>query len=168
MAWWRERFEELDRGFEPPPEPRLRGASELIQTGISGAELAQLEDAWAPLLDPFPWGDRQADGLELRGRILFRLTARRLESDPIDIELAGALWSLVDGARHCSDAGSRAMLLERAGRLGESLPRAPRGPLCALTTMAAVAAHDALGRPAGARRGLAALAHRYRGIFPRS
>ena len=167
MAWWRERFEELDRGREPPPEPRLRGASGLLLSGIAGAELAQLEDSWLPLLDPFPWGEPQSNGLKLRGRILFSLGARLLGVDPANLDSAGELWSLVDGANHCSDPGSRAMLLGEARRLVPSLPNAPISALRPLTTLAALAAHDALGRGGGARRGLAALAHRYRGTVPR-
>lgn len=168
MAWWRERFEELDRGQEPPPEPRLKAASELMLAGITGAELAQLEDSWLPLLEPFPWGEEQAEGLKLRGRVLFGLGARLLGGDRANLDAAGELWSLVDAAHHCSDAGSRSFLMDAARRLLHSLRITRASSVRPLTTLSALAAHDALGRGAGPRRGLAALAHRYRGRFPRA
>src|SRR5215208_2478523 len=103
LAWWRERLEELDAGAVPA-EPRLSAiARQLIGRGVSGTELSQLEDAWLPLLEPFPWGDRAAEGLERRGRVLFAIGARLLGGDHEDAEPAGALWSLVDGAHNCSD-----------------------------------------------------------------
>jgi phytoene synthase len=166
MAWWRERFEDLERGAEPPPEPRLQGASDLLRSGVMGAELAQLEDAWLPLLDPFPWAERQVDGLRLRGRILFSLGARLLGAGSASLDSAGELWSLVDGAHHCSDPASRAMLMVEGQRLVPSLRAVPNAALRPLTTLAALAAHDVLGRGGGVRRGWAALAHRYRGRMP--
>src|SRR5919107_5615783 len=60
LAWWRERLEELDRG-QVPAEPRLQAAAaELLPRGVSGAELAELEDGWATLLDEQPHLDRVA------------------------------------------------------------------------------------------------------------
>jgi phytoene synthase len=54
LAWWRERLEELDQG-KVPAEPRLQAAAaELLPRGISGAELAGLEDAWSALLEQSP------------------------------------------------------------------------------------------------------------------
>ncbi len=83
MAWWRERLEQLDKGAEAPAEPRLQAvATELLPRGISGQELSRLEDAWLPLLEPFPWGGAQAEALKLRGRILFGLGAQLLGDMP--------------------------------------------------------------------------------------
>ena len=60
LAWWRERLEGLDAGVPPPGEPRLSAiARQLLSRGVSGKELSQLEDAWLPLLEPFPWGEPQ-------------------------------------------------------------------------------------------------------------
>src|SRR5688572_13876953 len=54
LAWWRERLEELDQG-RIPAEPRLKSAAaELLPRGLTGAELAELEDGWATLLDDKP------------------------------------------------------------------------------------------------------------------
>src|SRR5206468_3403144 len=124
LAWWRERLEELDTGKPPPGEPRLGAiARQLLGRGISGEELSTLEDAWLPLLQPFPWGGEQAEGLRLRGRILFGIGARLLGGKPEDAEAAGAFWSLADGAAHCSDAPSREFLLRAARGALAGLPR---------------------------------------------
>ena len=60
LAWWRERLEELDQG-KVPAEPRLQAAAkELVPRGITGAELAGLEDGWAALLEELPGSQRVA------------------------------------------------------------------------------------------------------------
>src|SRR4051812_18953651 len=124
MAWWRERLEELDHRAAPPVEPTLQAvATDLLPRGVTGKELSLLEDAWLPLLEPFPWGENVAEGLKLRGRILFGIGARLLGGDPADGEAAGALWSLVDGARHCTDVHSRMFLLREAREVIADLPR---------------------------------------------
>ena len=166
LAWWRERLEELDRGETLPAEPRLRGVvRELVPRGITGAELSRLEDAWLPLLEPFPWDEAAAEGLKLRGRVLFRIGARLLGSEEKDAEDAGALWSLIDGAQHCSDAASREMLLAEARSALQWLAKLPRA-VRPLMVVAAVAAADLLGKgPSG--RVVAAIRHRLSGNFPR-
>lgn len=170
LAWWRERLEELDQGEPVPAEPRLQAvASELLPRGITGTELSQLEDCWLPLLEPFPWDDRQADALTLRGRLLFGIGARLLGWDSAEGEPFGAVWSLVDGIRHCTDRQSREFLIERAKSAISELPRRRvRGELRPLTMIAAFAAHDARhdGR-GGWRRLRSALAHSVFGIMPR-
>ena len=165
LAWWRERLEELDLGRVVPVEPRLQAvASDLLPRGITGGDLSGLEDAWLPLLQPLPWGDQQVDGLKLRGRILFGIGARLLGARPSDAETAGELWSLADGADHCSDSDTRKMVLREAAALAPS--RAPTA-VRPLTMLAALAAHDLRIRGGQMRRGLTALRHRYRGTFPR-
>jgi phytoene synthase len=175
MAWWRERLDDLDESAAAPPEPRLRAAqADLLPRGISGHELSKLEDAWLPLLEPFPWREDVAAGLEHRGRILFGIGARLLDGEPDDAEAAGALWSLVDGARHCSDIQSRMFLLEQARTAIRNLPT-PRPPrfLRRLTSLGAMAAHDVMrNRPLDlpyfdAGRGMAAILHMARGTLPR-
>jgi phytoene synthase len=168
LAWWRERLEELDSGKPAPGEPRLSAiVRQLIGRGISGKELSQLEDAWLPLLEPFPWGEPQAEGLRLRGRLLFGIGARLLGGEREDAEAAGAFWSLVDGAAHCSDALSREFLLREArAALAELPPKLPR-EMRPLTVLTALAAHDVL-RSGRLLRVRVALAHRLRGAIPRS
>src|SRR5258708_11156207 len=79
LAWWRERLEELDQAAGPPAEPRLQAvAATLLSRGVSGQELSGLEDCWLPLLNPFPWDDEVAQGLRMRGAILFGIGARLL------------------------------------------------------------------------------------------
>jgi phytoene synthase len=162
LAWWRERLEELDKAGDPPAEPRLQAvARELLPRGITGGELSQLEDAWLPLLEPFPWGDGQADALKLRGRILFGIAARLLGGQPQDAEPAGELWSLIDGARHCSDAGSRDRLFEAARQV--AVDRRIPAKLRSLTILAALAVVAVTDPASGLARGMAAAHHRVTG-----
>ena len=174
IAWWRERLEELDGQAAPPNEPRLQDvAAELLPRGLSGKELSLLEDAWLPLLAAFPWRQEQADGLRFRGRILFGLGARLLGWDSNEAEPAGALWSLVDGARHCSDVDSRMLLLGEARRaIGDFPPNRPPRFARAMTVLAALAAHDVLRKKpldvgGGSGRLATAMVHRLRGSSPR-
>ena len=167
MAWWRERLEELDGGGQAPAEPRLQAvAAELLPRGISGQELSRLEDGWLPLLEPFPWGDPQAEGLKLRGATLFALGARLLGASEDEAEPAGALWSLADAAQHCSDARSRAFLMGQAVDAAAQLPAKVSAALRPLSLLAALAAHDVV-RKGWFGRGGAALRHRVTGRFPR-
>ena len=166
MAWWRERLEEMDCGLDAAAEPRLRAiARQLVERGISGLELSKLEDAWLPLLEPFPWGESAADGLRLRGRLLFGIGASLLGGDAKDAEAAGAFWSLVDGATHCSDADSRHFLCGAARTALDEVPARLPVAIRPLTILAALAAYDL--RPGGrlGRVGVA-MAHRLRGTIP--
>jgi phytoene synthase len=166
LAWWRERLEELDAGAPSPGEPRLNAiARQLLGRGISGSELSRLEEAWLPLLQPFPWGEAQVEALCLRGRLLFGVGARLLGGKPEQAEAAGAFWSLVDGALHCSDAESRQLLVAAAGTV--SLPRKAPQTLRPLTVLAAVAVPAVTDPGSGLARGLAALHHRATGRFAR-
>jgi phytoene synthase len=166
LAWWRERLEEMDTGAVPA-EPRLSAiARQLLGRGVSGSELSKLEDAWLPLLKPFPWGEEQANGLRLRGRLLFGIGANLLGANPASAEPAGALWSLTDGAFHCSDEQSRDFLLGEAKRAIADIPRRISRELRPLTVLAAIAAHDVL-RTGGLTRLGVAMAHRLRGTIPR-
>jgi len=166
MAWWRERLEELDTDADPAGEPRLRAIRrQLVERGIAGTELTRLEDAWQPLLDPFPWGEDAAEGLRLRGRMLFGFGARLLGGEAAEAEPAGALWSLVDGAAHCSDPDSRDFLCAAARTQLAKVPKRLSATIRPLTILAALAAYDL--RPGGrlGRVGVA-LAHRLRGTIP--
>ena len=167
LAWWREALQRLDQSA-PPAEPRLQAvADHLLPHGVSGAELAKLEDCWAALLEPFPWSVLAAELIRVRGRVLFGIGERLLGQNGKGIEAAGAIWSLVDIARHCSDFASRDMLFAEARKsIADLGPLKPPRSLRPLTALAAVAAHDVLGG-SGAGRGLAALVHTLTGRFPR-
>lgn len=138
---------------------------ELLTRGISGLELSKLEDAWLPMLAPFPWGESVVGGFALRGRTLFEIGARLLGGPTQDASAAGALWSLVDGATHCSDAESRQVLCSAARAAIDDVPRRMPSTIRPLTILAALAAYDL--RPGGrlGRVGTA-MAHRLRGTIP--
>ncbi|MEP6983767.1 MAG: hypothetical protein ABI853_09005, partial [Sphingomicrobium sp.] len=167
LAWWRERLDALDTDADHPAEPRLQAAAnELLPRGVTGKELARLEDAWLPLMEPFPWGEDQAEGLKLRGRILFGIGARLMGQAADAAEQAGALWSLVDGAHHCSDTQSRNFLRQRAvAVLAATRTPMPRG-LRGLTVLAALASADLLREGSGLKRLSAAVKHRLMGSLP--
>jgi len=165
LAWWREQLEELDAGEDAPAEPRLKVLqADLLPQGVGGAELARLEDAWLPLLDDFPWGQAQVDGLTVRGSLLFGIGARLLGAEPSAAEDGGIVWSLLDAVGHCSDPQSRSALLNAARKvdLRTGAPKALR-PLTVLVALAMTEITDPSG---GLARGMAALRHRATGRFP--
>jgi len=169
LAWWRERLEELDSGKPPPGEPRLSAIEhQLLGRGITGKQLSRLEDGWLPLLQPFPWGESAAEGLRLRGRVLFAIGAKLLGSAPEEAEEAGALWSLVDGANHCSDQQSRTFLMAKAQDLLPQMPRKVPRELRPLTVLSALAASDVVRAGSGIARLSTAVRHRLLGSLPRS
>lgn len=174
LAWWRERLEELDKGGGAPPEPRLIAVQrELLPRGISGADVAGLESGWLKLFDPLPWTVETSEAIWLRGNLLFALAARVLGRRTEQIGPAGGLWALVDAARHCSDAESRAMLLAQArsfcrGLGGARFPAALRP----LSMLAALAVRDCrhgepFEREGSPGRAAAILRHRVSGRIPR-
>jgi phytoene synthase len=123
LAWWREALERLDR--EPPPkEPVLQGvASQLIPAGLSGAELAGMEEGGSP---SWAMSRSSPDALDLyaarRGGLFFACAARLLGGSTDGVEAAGEAWALTDLARpqhRASRRGSR--LLPRRG--SAALPR---------------------------------------------
>jgi phytoene synthase len=170
LAWWRERLEELDGGAPAAAEPRLLAVQRhVLPRGVSGRELAAFETGWLQLFDPFPWGVETSEAIWLRGNLLFGLGARVLGHADPRIQGAGGMWALVDAARHCTDAASRALLLDQAktfagGLRGEKFATALRP----LTALAALAGRDcrkgepfeAEGTPA---RAAAMLRHRLLG-----
>jgi phytoene synthase len=155
LAWWREALERLDQ-HPAPLEPRLQAASiELLARRISGADLAEIEDGYATLLEEAPDADRVAQS----GATLFRLAARLLGADDPLLANAGALH-----------AYSRAV---RSGRMafptdikllplcGHRFPRALR-PLTALARLASrdVRNGSAIEPEATPARAVALLSHR--------
>jgi phytoene synthase len=114
-------------------------------------------------MEPFPWGEDQAEGLKLRGQLLFGIGARLMGEAADAAEETGALWSLVDGAHHCSDPQSRKLLRQRAAAvLAATRTPMPRG-LRVLTVLAALAAADLLREGSGLKRLSAAVKHRLMG-----
>jgi phytoene synthase len=174
LAWWRERLEELDGAVTAPAEPRLQAvASALIPRGIAARDLAGLEGGWLRLFDPFPWTTETSEVIWFRGNLLFGLGVRILGASDPRIQGAGGLWTLVDAARHCSDAASRTMLMEQARTFARGLGGARFvARLRPLTMLAALAIRDC-GRsepfePEGTpARAAAMLRHRLTGRLPR-
>ena len=159
LAWWRERLEELDQG-KVPAEPRLRAAAdELLSRGITGSDLAKLEDGWAALLDEVPDPGRVAD----RGSAFFGLAAKLLGSEATEeISAAGRVFATADVARR----GLTDEFPKRADLAGIVIDR----PLRCLTALSALAARDLLRdsfeSEATPGRAWTLLRHRLTGTFP--
>jgi phytoene synthase len=148
LAWWREALERLDR--EPPPkEPVLEGvARHLLPAGITGAELAEMENAWSAILTPEPVTQEElASYAAERGASMFRFAAQLLGRGNFDVEPAGEAWALVDLARHSSEPHDVAAALAAARE--RPLPRGWPKPLRPLGMIAVLTARD-LKRGAGA------------------
>jgi phytoene synthase len=174
LAWWRERLEELDAGGLAPAEPRLQAVvAELLPRKVRGSELAGLERGWLSLFDPFPWDVGTSEVIWFRGRRLFAIAGQLLARTNDAIEEAGGLWALVDVARNCSDAQSRAMLLSQARAFAKRLAGSRfSGALRPLSMLAALAVRDiARGEPfeteGAPGRAAAMLRHRLSGRIPR-
>jgi phytoene synthase len=164
LAWWREALEALDRDGAPA-EPVLQAlAAHVLPAGVSGAELSRMEEAWEILLSDQPLtADEQARYAALRGGLLFDFSARLLGIPDFPVAASGALWALVDLARHSS--GRDEVRIPSAGPRGR-WPRALRP----LGMLAALARRDsdrpgtpweAQGRPA---RMLRMIRHRLTGL----
>lgn len=115
LAWWRERLGDIDQGVVLA-EPRLEATAGLVaQTSLTGAMLAELVDRWEPLLDDFPWSGETIGSVAGRGAILFGYAGAILGGEQGEVaRAAGSLWALVDVAKHCSDEGSRHLLIDVA------------------------------------------------------
>ncbi len=157
LTWWREALCRLD--VDPaPPEPRLRAvAKALLPLGVTGAQVAAIEEGWAALLP------EQVDGtaVALRGERLFAISAKLLEAEIAILPEAGALFALSDAMRR----GPGDFALKRSGLIGSLAGyRAPRH-LRPVTLAARLAARD-LGEPEGTPgRALALIAHRLTGVI---
>jgi 15-cis-phytoene synthase len=90
VAWWREALEKLDCEAAPP-EPRLQAAAgELLPRGISGADLAQLEQSRVALLQENPDPEHVLQG----GTHLFLLAGRLLSiTVPEFLEISGRVYA---------------------------------------------------------------------------
>lgn len=89
LAWWRERLEEVDQGLVPA-EPRLQAVvSELLPRGVTGTDLAGLEEGWAELLAEHPDPEKALQ----RGARLFTLAGRLLKDESAALSSAGRLFA---------------------------------------------------------------------------
>lgn len=132
LAWWREALERIDT-HPAPPEPRLQAvATDLLPRGISGKEIARIEDGYATLLEEMP----DADRVGAAGAVLFSCAAKLLGANDALLADAGKLYAFSRAARmglmaypEASGPGSLA-----GHRFGSSLRP--------LTAMARLAARD--------------------------
>ncbi len=142
LAWWREALERLDR--EPPPaEPLLQAlARHLLAAGVGGAELAEMEAGWSRLLIPGRLSAADLAGhAAQRGGRLFRLSARLLGGEEMQVGGAGEAWALVDLARRSADPADAAAALAAAAAV--RLPVRWPVPLRPLGMLALLARRDA-------------------------
>jgi phytoene synthase len=106
LAWWRDALDRLDRA-RAPAEPVLQAvATEVLPGGVSGADLAQMEQGWEILLSPDPLADKDLEVYAAnRGGLLFRFSARLLgETGGEAVERSGEAWALIDFARRSANA----------------------------------------------------------------
>ena len=95
LAWWREALERLDH-HRPPPEPRLQAAAaELLPRGVTGKDLAAIEEGYATLCDEQPEIDRLGRG----GEALFAIGATLLGARDPHLAAAGRLYAFANAAR---------------------------------------------------------------------
>lgn len=95
LAWWREALERLDT-FPAPPEPRLQAvATELLSLGVSGKDIAAIEDGFAALLDEAP----DADRVVASGAAMFACAAKLLGADDKRLPEAGGLYAVSRAVR---------------------------------------------------------------------
>ncbi|WP_439534160.1 squalene/phytoene synthase family protein [Polymorphobacter sp.] len=132
LAWWREALEALDKG-RAPDEPHLEAAAQwLLPAGLSGADLAGLEERWAQRLDGNldPAAEHAAEAAG--GALLFGLAGRLLGGDIGTAEALGRCWAV-------------------GGALPDRVPAALR-PLLALAALGVRDVADAeAGRPRAVR-----------------
>jgi 15-cis-phytoene synthase len=146
LAWWRESLEKLDRE-RPPAEPVLQALAVHVLPGVTGAELAAMEQGWSVLLAPGPLGPAELDSYaDARGGLLFRYSARLLAGASCrEVDRAGESWALVDLGRHSSDSGDVAVAIA-AARCRETPFRWPVR-LRPLGMLAMLARRDAAAAP---------------------
>lgn len=166
LAWWREALERLDRD-PPPAEPLLEAlAAHVLPAGVTGAELAEMEDGWDAIVSPGALTREDVDRYaEARGARLFRLSARLLGDNVFPVDHAGVCWALADLARHSADGGERQAVIAVARERRDDRRWPPS--LRPLGMLAALASGDVnkpvFGTPGSPYRMIRMLFHRMSG-----
>jgi phytoene synthase len=143
LVWWRDALIRLDRrDVQPPAEPLLtRVAALSASCGISGADLAAMEEGWSALLDAEE-PDEGAIRLHgvARGARLFAIAGRSLGANADDLAIAGEAWAYADLGHRLRDRNARHFARQLAAdRLKQVAARrwpAALRPLGALTLLA--------------------------------
>ena len=157
LAWWREQLEALDSA-PPPAEPRLQAvARHVLPLGIRGADVAELEQGWATLLDE----PVDPSLVAARGAALFRIGGKMFRADDPRLSDAGSLYALTSVGRRGLPQLLDAARSHASALRGHRFQRRVRP----LTMLARAAARDLERQePEGSRgRLLAMLAHRWSG-----
>ena len=169
LAWWRDSLEKLDRE-KAPAEPVLQAVAEhVLPAGVSGAELAAMEEGWAVLLSDQVLTPSDLETYAARrGALLFACSARLLGGEGGGgVERAGEAWALADLARHSGNEEDKGSAAKAARERG--LPKRWPSRLRPLGMLAVLARRDlesgagpwpAQGSP---RRMLRMLGHRLSG-----
>lgn len=142
LAWWREALEKLDRE-RAPAEPVLKAlAAYVLPAGVTGAQLATMEEGWAVLLSDEPLSPANlADYARWRGGLLFDLSSTLLDgSDDAAVRCAGEAWALVDLARHSGNLEDLEAAIDEARR--RELLQKWRSPLRPLGMLAMLGRRD--------------------------
>lgn len=141
LAWWREALERLDR--QPAPsEPVLQELeTHVLPAGLTGAELAAMEEGWSVLASPEALtADDLTAYAQARGARLFQHSARLLGDPEAAVGEAGEAWALVDLARHCATEADSDVALAAARE--RALPSRWPSRLRPLGMLAILAARD--------------------------
>jgi len=144
LTWWREALERLDRA-PAPAEPLLSALAEhVLPRGVTGAQLAAIEDGWAALIDGETDDAAIARHGRERGGNLFAAAATLLGTEKGRLAAAGEIWALADLSLRHSQPGvresARAQALSRARTVPIGRwPAAARG----LAALYALARRDA-------------------------
>jgi phytoene synthase len=116
LAWWRDSLERLDVA-RAPAEPVLQAvADHVLPAGVTGAELAAMEEGWSVLLSDAPLTSSDLETYaRQRGALLFRFGARLLDQEAdVVVEQAGEAWALADLARHSGNAEDQGAAIKAA------------------------------------------------------
>jgi 15-cis-phytoene synthase len=142
LAWWRDSLEKLDRE-KAPAEPVLQAvAGHVLPAGVSGTELAAMEEGWAALLsDQVLTSSDLKTYAQRRGAFLFDYSARLLgEGGGGQVEEAGEVWALADLARHSGNEEDKASAVSAARE--RTLPKRWPSRLRSLGMLAVLARRD--------------------------
>lgn len=130
LAWWREALEGLDRGVVPAQPLLALIAEQPVPLGVSGAELAGIEDRWLGMIGSEDVPQAHVAG----GGDLFALAARLLGGDEAEGRRLGEAWVLGENVARVAGVlrpllGLVRLAVRDATRARAGLPVETRGSL---------------------------------------